>query len=136
MTTRQMRHAEHHLAGGLDAPAEARRLVGAWAKVHPRRDEIVLAVSEIVANAVTHGAAGSKGGLTLRLESDRGRLRVVVAHAGASFTPKGRPDDLAGLQLVDRAVDRWGIDGDTDRVAVWFEIDSNLSAPAAERHDE
>ena len=126
-----MRHTEHHLAGDLDAPARSRRLAEDWATGHPRRHEIVLAVSEIVANAVTHGAPlTTESGMRLSFDSSDSCLRVAVAHAGAAFDPRnGR--DFSGLSIVDSSVDRWGVDEREGNVEVWFEVDHTDSNPSA-----
>lgn len=117
-----MRRIDHHLAADLDAPARSRQLVAATIGEHPRREDAILAVSEIVANAVVHGAP-SDGGLILRLGTEPSRLRVEIAHAGTSFDPDV-DRDFHGLGLVDQVVDRWGIDGTVaHHVMVWFEID-------------
>lgn len=116
-----MRQTDHHLPADLDAPARSRQLVAESFGTHPRLDDAILAVSEIVANAVVHGVPAD-GGLTLRLESDPSRLRVEVAHAGTSFDPKVERN-FHGLGLVDLVVDRWGIGTADHRVVVWFEID-------------
>ncbi|MDX1447501.1 MAG: ATP-binding protein [Acidimicrobiia bacterium] len=117
-----MRSVDHHLSADLDAPARSRRLVAASMGTHPRKEDAVLAVSEIVANAVVHGAP-SDGGLILRLGTDPSRLRVEITHAGVPFDP-AVDRAFHGLGMVDQVVDRWGIDGPGDnRVTVWFEID-------------
>lgn len=121
-----MRHAEHNLPGDLDAPARSRRLVEDWAAGHPRRHEIVLALSEIVANAVTHGGPMNEG-ITLRFKSDASCLRVAVVQRGPTFEPL-IDRELSGLKVVDGIVDRWGIEGDSDHVDVWFEIDHRVGS--------
>jgi anti-sigma regulatory factor (Ser/Thr protein kinase) len=93
---------------------------------HPRRHEIVLAVSEIVANAVTHGDP-IESGITLRFASDDSRLRVAVLQRGSAFEPR-IDRDLSGLKIVDDIVDRWGIDEEDGHVDVWFEIDNRLES--------
>jgi anti-sigma regulatory factor (Ser/Thr protein kinase) len=118
-----MRHTVHHLAGDLDAPTRSRRLTEDWAVGHPRRYEIVLAVSEIVANAVTHGAPlTTENGVMLRFDDWESCLRVAVAHPGAVFDPHN-DRDFGGLAIVERAVDRWGVEERDGNVEVWFEVD-------------
>ena len=123
-----MRHAQHHLSDDLNAPARSRRLVEGWTRNHPRRHEIVLAVSELVANAVTHGSRHSPGaGVTLSIAKDETCLRVGVAQRGPPFAPElaGPISEPRGLTIVDRGVDRWGIDEHDDIVEVWFEVDDD-----------
>lgn len=118
-----MRHVEHHLRGDLDAPARSRRLIEEWTADHPRRHEIVLALSELVANAVIHAAAETRDhGMSLRIERGDSYLRVGVRHRGHVFEPSIRHDH-GGLALVANSVDRWGIDQRGRAVEVWFEVD-------------
>lgn len=126
--TSQLMHAVHRLPGVLEAPAQSRRLIADQLRGHPRSDDVVLATSELVANAVTHGAATD--GLTLGITDRNGVIRVWVAHAGSSFDPwVDRP--FHGLGFVERLADRWGITEDEGVVTVWFEI----SSPDGTRHD-
>lgn len=81
-----------------------------------------LLASELVANAVVHGA----GVITLRGRRDPGRLLIEVIDEGAGFTPSpGRPslDQVRqrGLMIVDAEASRWGIHEGSARV--WFELD-------------
>lgn len=128
-----MRHAEHHLRGDLDAPAQSRRLIGEWTAGHPRRHEIVLALSELVANAVVHAAEETREhGVSLRIEQGDSSLRVAVRHRGHVFEPSMRRDH-GGLTLVESSVDRWGIEQRGRSVEVWFEVDHHADRlePAA-----
>jgi two-component sensor histidine kinase len=117
-----MRHAEHHLDGDLDAPARSRRLIEGWTSGHPRRHEIVLALSELVANAVIHAAETKDHGVSLRFDDGASCLRVAVRHRGRVFEPKVR-DQHGGLTVVANSVDRWGIVQRGPSVEVWFEVD-------------
>lgn len=114
-----MRNSEHRLPADLDAPARSRRLVEAWAAGHDRLHEIVLSVSEIVTNAVTHGAPAAD--VMLRFDDEDSLVRVAVAHAGRVFDPK-LDSGHTGLSIVDRIVDRWGIEQREGTVEVWFEV--------------
>jgi len=77
-------------------------------------------ISELVANAVEHGA----GPITLTLWLTEGRIRGEVADAGTGAPPapvessedseRGR-----GLTLVDALSERWGAAETASRV--WFE---------------
>lgn len=126
-----MRHAEHHLRGDLDAPARSRRLIEEWTAGHPRRHDIVLALSELVANAVVHAATETREhGVSLRIENGGSRLRVAVRHRGPVFEPSIRHDH-SGLTLVDSSVDRWGIEQHGRSVEVWFEVDHNGDWPSS-----
>ena len=118
-----MRHSEHHLNGDITAPARSRRLMEAWAAGHPRQHEIVLALSELVANAVVHAPATTREhGVSIRFEERDSCVRVSVRHRGEAFTPAIRHDH-SGLALVAGSVDRWGISEHGPSVEVWFEVD-------------
>ena len=118
-----MRQSEHHLHGDVTAPARSRRLVEAWAADHPRQHEIVLALSELVANAVVHAPTASRElVVSVLFEESESCVRVAVRHPGQVFSPTIRHDH-SGLALVTGSVDRWGIDQRGPSVEVWFEID-------------
>ena len=98
-------------------------------------DTAVLLVSELVTNAVLH--AGSPVELALSL--GRGRLRVEVGdrdprpplrmdHSEQSSTGRG-------LLLVDRAVDRWGVERLPSGKKVWFELSGRAPEERRDRHD-
>lgn len=115
--------AEHHLRGDLSAPARSRRLVRLRIEDHPRLHEIILAVSELVANAVTHASTYTRtSGLSLYIEDDDSHVRITVAHEGPAFDPVPHRKP-SGLALVDNSVDRWGIEQHNGHVEVWFEVD-------------
>ena len=116
----------------LTLPRQAVSVSRARGALHPlrpalgdRSDDAVLLVSELVSNAVRHGA-----GPTVRLSARmRGRrCRVDVIDDGSSFVPPPQPappeEVLAGrgLTIVDALSDDWGVDG-SDRTHVWFEIE-------------
>ncbi|MEX1003829.1 MAG: ATP-binding protein [Acidimicrobiia bacterium] len=120
-----MRHSEHHLQGDITAPARSRRLLEAWAVGHSRRHEMVLALSELVANAVVHaGTEIRERGVSIHFEESDSCVRVSVHHPGRAFTPVIRHGH-SGLALVAGSVDRWGIDQQGPSVEVWFEIDES-----------
>lgn len=114
-----MRNSEHRLPADLEAPARSRRLIEKWAAGHDRLHEIVLSVSEIVTNAVTHGAPAAE--VMLRFDDEDSLVRVVVAHDGTVFDPR-LDGGHTGLSIVDRIVDRWGIEQRDGTVEVWFEV--------------
>jgi anti-sigma regulatory factor (Ser/Thr protein kinase) len=111
------------------AGAEARRAIRERlsGRLDPGRiDEIVLITDELVTNAVQHAQAEREGGIGLRLEIQRDRVRVVVTDGSPRFEWSTRAStELAGgfgLVLVDRLSDRWGLSLDGKK-AVWFEVD-------------
>ena len=116
------------LDGGVDAPRIARarlaELLAGRICVDDMHDVAVMA-SELVANAVRHGATGPDGTVVMHLAIAADILRVEVCDSGAGFA---RPAVLrpraegggAGLVLVDRLSSAWGVSGD-DGTCVWFE---------------
>jgi anti-sigma regulatory factor (Ser/Thr protein kinase) len=122
---------EAHVPGGPDAARRARGLV--------RRElsgrvptgvlgDIVLLVTELVANGVRHGGAGSGSELHLRVEGLPSAVRIEVEDPGErpqAVAP--RPADERGgggigLQLVETLASRWGV-GAGPQTSVWFEFD-------------
>ena len=89
----------------------------AWASAK----DAELVVSELVANAVEHGA----GEIALTLWLAEGRIRGEVTDTGTGPPPRlPGPDEVAtggrGLMIVDALSDRWGAAGSPSRV--WFEM--------------
>jgi serine/threonine-protein kinase RsbW len=118
----------------LHAPAVARAAVSNWcpdlAGGAPRRETLLLLVSEVVTNAVLHsqGPADAPIHVIARIENER--VRVEVTDAGKRFTRAShelpRPGARTtiggyGLYVVDQAASRWGVDRACG-TRVWFEI--------------
>jgi anti-sigma regulatory factor (Ser/Thr protein kinase) len=120
------------LLADRDAAGSARDLVAAHASALPAPlcSDAVLLVSELVTNAVLHGASP----ITLRLSATPGRIRVEVHDHGSSLpVPRqdrsvpARPGGL-GLVLVKALASEWGVTQSPEHAGktVWFEI--NVSA--------
>jgi anti-sigma regulatory factor (Ser/Thr protein kinase) len=117
----------HRLRSDEDAPRAARALIDEMltqvdGHAHGRRDDLVLSVSELVANAVQYGAPGH---LTLQVTTAGSNVRIEVGDDGVdAFTwPDGlNPGGHWGLNLVKRMSDRAGIDRRPWTVA-WCEFD-------------
>jgi anti-sigma regulatory factor (Ser/Thr protein kinase) len=112
------------------AGAEVRRAITTWIDGHPRLDDVLLAVTELVNNAVLHGGLEPGDGLTVTVGPDGGLTRFTVGHAGVLFDvdelpPFSRePGASRGLAIVDRIADVWGVDSDGAEVTAWFEVGS------------
>jgi anti-sigma regulatory factor (Ser/Thr protein kinase) len=114
------------IVGGPDAPSEART---ALRRFHPElppelMQMIVLLASELVSNAVKHGAAAM---VAIRFAVMPEHVRVEVADEGPGFAhapPKPDPSGIGGwgLHLVDELSSRWGV-SEGPGARVWFEID-------------
>jgi Histidine kinase-like ATPase domain len=120
-----------NVTGGPHAAARARRLVESELRDRlPRAvvDDVALLVTELIANGVHHGGAGSDASLHVLLEGRRPGLHVEVANPDhAAGAPARRSADLAGgggigLNLVESLASRWGVLRDP-RTTVWFEVD-------------
>lgn len=110
---REVSRARHALARSLDT----------WGWDGDAADVAVLLTSELVTNAIRHGAAP----IRLSAGLDNGRvLRVEVRdHAAQGVQVREATDDDEdgrGLQLVDVLADAWGWQPSSDGKHVWFEL--------------
>ena len=119
----------------------ARRALAAWhwlpAATQEARDtaeDVLLLVSEVVANACLHG--GGPNALLLDCDEDRLRIEVTdgspappVPLPARSPSQAGQPGGH-GLLIVDRLARSWGSQPKPDGKCVWLEV----AAPAAVRH--
>ena len=85
--------------------------------------DVMLLVSELVANAVRHAETES---FEIRVDLKPQGLRIEVHDHGGGFVPEIAPSDNGtggyGLYIVDRLADRWGVDRGADGV-IWLELD-------------
>ena len=120
--------AEHRLAAEPRSVRAARRVVTETVGDVLPEDElegVLLATSEVVTNAVEHGAPP----IDLRVDRADERIRVEVRDA-SPLRPRLRdmepgPSEVRGrgMTIVERVTDRWGIEPTVDGKAVWFELD-------------
>jgi anti-sigma regulatory factor (Ser/Thr protein kinase) len=115
---------------GLAAARAARSIVRAWLRASPCGTRTVetaeLLVSELVANAVRHGAADV---VQLHLDEptqDTVRLAVDDGSPHPPRASRSLPDTKSaggrGLWLVTQLADRWGWDPLPEGKRVWFEV--------------
>ena len=113
------------------AGAVVRRAVTTWIDGHPRLDDVLLAITELVNNAVIHGGLGPGDGIEVTLGPDGGLMRFTVGHTGVLFDPSELPPSSRepgasrGLAIVDTIADVWGVDSDGVEVKMWFEVGSS-----------
>lgn len=110
-----------HLAAVPDAAGEARSFVRSILREHPRIDDALLSVSELVTNAVRHGPAGDR--LEVLIDRRDSAIRVSVHQRAGSFrVDRSHREGVGGLGLmiVEKVSDAWGIDNQT---GAWFEIE-------------
>jgi anti-sigma regulatory factor (Ser/Thr protein kinase) len=116
-----------------DAGAIARKAISAWMGGHPRLDDALLAVTELVNNAVLHGGLADGEELTVAIGPEQDGIRLTVRHVGALFDigelspPSREPGASRGLAIVERIADRWGVDSDGIEVSAWFEVGPGVS---------
>lgn len=115
------------LPGTPDAAWRSRRFLHGclWELSPPLRDDVVMAASELVTNAVKHSEAGPDGSIVLEAELRNGSVRVDVADPGTGFDPRAVSPQPGlhglGLVLIARVAEAWGTYRD-DRHHVWFRI--------------
>jgi anti-sigma regulatory factor (Ser/Thr protein kinase) len=87
-----------------------------------RLDRAVLCTSEIVTNAIEHGAPP----IELRIAETDGTVRIEVLDNSPLLPRRARPRSTSirgrGLLIVERSADRWGVDEVADGKIVWFEF--------------
>jgi anti-sigma regulatory factor (Ser/Thr protein kinase) len=119
------------IAGGPEACAAARRAVADFDGDLPAtvRHDVLLLVTELVANAVRHAGVGPDQSLRLDLRRWPRCVRVDVVHPGGHFA-RVRPRVIAdeqggwGLVLVERLAARWGVGHGAPGTCVWFEVET------------
>jgi anti-sigma regulatory factor (Ser/Thr protein kinase) len=125
-----MTQAQISLPPDASAPSKARELllrVMADQTGSEQRRGAVLALSEIVTNAVLYGATDETDPISLLIDrtEDVVTIRViqprpVPEHLSIADVPDGWPTGGYGLRIVDRVADRWGVQSEPP--SVWFEL--------------
>ena len=93
----------------------------------PTRRVVELLTSELVSNAVRHGARDPHESVLVFARRDGEVVRVEVCDEGGGFEPNGHAGDMLepggnGLLLVDTLASRWGVlPGEPS--CVWFEAE-------------
>lgn len=103
-----------------DAAREARSFIRSIFREHPRIDDALLSVSELVTNAVRHGPTGDR--LEIVIDRRESAIRVSVHQRAGSFrVDRSQRTGFGGLGLmiVEKVSDAWGVDNQT---GAWFEI--------------
>ena len=124
-------HHEASLPSANSSSSTARGHLDGWLTAtigEPTAENVRLAASELVANALRHGGMSAADVLLLSADVSQERVRVEVrqpssASGSAVVDEAARGADGGyGLAIVERITDRWGTeDGPPGRV--WFEID-------------
>ena len=92
------------------------------------RDDVLLLVSELVANAVRHAGAGPERPVQVQLLHGPCCVVVAVTDEGRGFTRNPSPSTGSesggwGLFLVDQIADRWDVEYTKSGSRVWFKIE-------------
>jgi anti-sigma regulatory factor (Ser/Thr protein kinase) len=113
--------AKVHLVAEPTAASEARSFVRSVLEDHPRIEDALLSVSELVTNAIRHGPPGD--GLEVLVHRRDAAIRVSVNQKPGSLhiDRSRRAGGMGGLGLmiVEKVSDAWGVE---DESGVWFEI--------------
>ena len=97
-------------------------------------DDVLLATSELTANALQHGAGAPRltairreGSVTVALTDGRPEVVPVVQRLRGASASSGR-----GMAIIDAISNHWGITVYHDRKVVWCEIvdDADIQTPA------
>jgi len=113
----------YSLDGSVEELQALRSSVENWAEPVPElADELLIVVSELAANAITHGQAPaqvamSRTGGHVRM-SVRQHLRTPTTFPLMSDQAHGRQ----GLRLVDRLSTSWGWGATANTLTVWAEL--------------
>lgn len=103
-------------------PRAARRAIELAFAEHPRIDDLLLCLSEVVTNAVLHAGTAiavtaGKIGEVIRIAVTDGSPVTPTRQSFESLSPTGR-----GLHLLDRLTLRWGVEFEREGKTVWFEM--------------
>jgi anti-sigma regulatory factor (Ser/Thr protein kinase) len=125
----ERRRHQRRLSALPTAVGEARRWVAGVAgpMLAPEQDaNLRLVISEIVTNALRHGAPGEHIDVAVTPKPEY--LCVQVTDDGPGLAPRPRalaPEEHGGFGLffVEQLTRRWGVTRENRRTRVWFELD-------------
>jgi anti-sigma regulatory factor (Ser/Thr protein kinase) len=83
----------------------ARRLVRATLADCPRADDLMLAVTELATNSISHSASGQDGSFTVQVRTQAGWARVEVTDEGPALGQSSASNGW-GLAIVADITDR------------------------------
>lgn len=116
----EMNEVTLQVESNVDAPSLSRsQLRSLKAKLEPRFEDVVLVVSELVANSVRHGASSN---IDVRVAAQTDRIRVEVTDNGPGFSVDDPRGEGLGLLIVDKLADRWGMEDGGQKFTVWAEL--------------
>ena len=125
-----MTQAQLALVPDTSAPSRARELLNqviADQTGSERCQSALLALSEVVTNAVKHGAMDESDPINLVIERSEDLVAVQVTQPrpvpqlpSIMDMPEGWSTHGYGLGIIDAVADRWGVQ--LDPPSVWFEV--------------
>ena len=124
--------AEVTLPDGPEGASVARRATARaaelWRLDREMTETALLLVSELVTNAIRHGAPPVR--LSLRLDADRLRVEIADGSPTLPRLDQPGPDQVGGrgLHIVQQLAGRWGSHVSRSRLGktVWFELGGML----------
>jgi anti-sigma regulatory factor (Ser/Thr protein kinase) len=125
-----MMQAELELVPDTSAPSKARQLLFGVMADHRCSTSLelaLLALSEVVTNAVRHGAKEGSDPINVVIERTEDLVRIQVIQPrpvpplpSIAHMPEGWATNGYGLAIVEAVADRWGVH--VDPPSVWFEV--------------
>ena len=110
--------------GATFARRATQRAAELWRLDREVTETALLLVSELVTNAIRHGAPPVR--LSLRLDADRLRVEVTDGSPAPPRLSRAGPDQTGGrgLQIVQQLAHKWGSQVSKTRLGktVWFEL--------------
>lgn len=115
-----------NLKATAEASRRARTAVRSAVGNSPRLEDLLLATSELISNAIRHGETSGDDAITMEVFEDDDRIRVSVSHRGAGFR---RGEGIAatsgfGLNIVAAVSSRWDTETHSGITETWFEIEA------------
>ena len=114
------------MPGSPEFVRNARRFTARTIGDHPRADDALLLISEVVTNAVAHSRSGLPGGkIVVTVSRLTDAVLISTADDGAEESlPRvaAAADRGHGLVLVDSLADHWGYQRDQAGTTVWFTL--------------
>lgn len=110
-----------------------RAFVAEYARGYPFLDDLLLAVTELAANAIEHSAPAADGTISVTVTVGAGTTLVAVTDGGnPRSTPHVRPpredaEGGRGLYLVATVAERWGFTRDPGASTTWCEFGAAAS---------
>jgi anti-sigma regulatory factor (Ser/Thr protein kinase) len=103
--------------------AVARQLTRSALSGCPRIEDLLLAVSELSSNAVTHSVSGKGGTFTVEVRTETGRARIEITDQGPAMNSLQTHNGW-GLVIVAGVTDRTGANVQSNgRRTAWAEVD-------------